>query len=78
MGVLWTPKWSIKGNPKSVVKGKPKVRYKGKTQSPLGPRPKGLGGQTKSELGKDLGVHKIGTSKVVILVLRYNRYKMVS
>ena len=57
------------------------MEHEGKTQSPLEPRPEGLGGQTKSELGKDLGVHEIwasgaGTSKIAILVLRYNGYRM--
>ena len=54
----------------------------GETWSFPGLKPEGLGGQTKSKLGEDLGVHKIGTSEQskdtvkVILVLRYNRYKM--
>ena len=57
-----------------------------------GPRPKGLRGRTKSELGKDLGAQGQETSssrdkqnstgnstrnsKMAILVLRYNEYKM--
>ena len=56
------------GGPEWSAKGKPGV---------LGPRPEGLGGQTKSESGIGLGVHEIGTSRIVILVLRYNEYKMV-
>ena len=60
------------------------MEHEGETQSPPGPKPKGLRGWTKSELGKDLGVHKIGVSevsrvkcsKIAILVLRYNEYKM--
>ena len=40
------------------------MEHEGETQSSSGPKPKGLGGWTKSELGKDLGVHEIGMSEV--------------
>ena len=41
------------------------MECEGKTWSPLGPRPEGLGGWTKSESGIDLGAHEIGMSGIV-------------